>query len=175
MPEKTALPSGQSAVTQTVSAPPTVIIQRKSSFSAIALLALVVLFGGAGGAWFIQEHGRASAAPNGGGDQVDTVVHLDGFTVNLADSEDNHFLRVSMDLAVQHMPPRVERDKPNSGLPMASIRDTILSVLTSGKADVLLTPEGKRQLKQDLLDRLNRDNPALGVREIYFTEFLVQR
>jgi len=48
-------------------------------------------------------------------------------------------------------------------------------VLTVCKAEPLLTPEGKQQLKRNLLEALNRENPELGVREIYFTEFLVQR
>jgi UDP-N-acetylglucosamine 2-epimerase len=61
------------------------------------------------------------------------------------------------------------------GLPMAHIRDSILSVLTLGKAETLLTPEGKQQLKKSLVEVLNRENPELGVRDIYFTEFLVQR
>jgi flagellar protein FliL len=156
--------------------PPTAIIQRKSSFSTIALIVIVTLAGGGGGVWFIQERGQADAAASAAsGKSSATVIHLDGFTVNLADPEENHFLRVTMELAIEHMPPPLEREKPNSGLPMARIRDTILSVLTVGKADVLLTPEGKENLKKNLLDALNRENPELGVREIYFTEFLVQR
>ena len=95
--------------------------------------------------------------------------------MNLADAEENHFLRVSLDLAMDRVPPPLERDRPYSGLPMAQMRDAILSVLTLCKADALLTPEGKEKLKSDLRNALNRNNPELGVREIYFTEFLVQR
>ncbi len=58
---------------------------------------------------------------------------------------------------------------------MATIRDSILTVLAQCKSDELLTPGGKLKLKADLVNALNRDVPALQTREIYFTEFLVQR
>ena len=58
---------------------------------------------------------------------------------------------------------------------MATIRDSILTVLAQCTSDQLLTPEGKAKLKADLLNALNRDVPELRAREVYFTEFLVQR
>jgi flagellar FliL protein len=155
--------------------PGTVIIQRGPSAAAIFMVAVMALAGGGGAVWYLQ-HGHADAS---GGKAVEksseTVIHLDGFTVNLADPEDNHFLRVTMDLALERLPPPTASDKPNSGLPVARIRDSIMSVLTVCRADALLTPQGKLQLKKNLLETLNHDNPELGVREIYFTEFLVQR
>jgi len=103
------------------------------------------------------------------------IVHLEGFTVNLADPEETHFLRVTMDLGIDRLPDNVEKEKAAAALPVARIRDSILSVLTVCKADVLLTADGKGQLKKSLLDALNRSVPELGVRDVYFTEFLVQR
>ncbi len=103
------------------------------------------------------------------------LVHLEGFTVNLADVEESHFLRVSMDLGVDHLPEGTDKDKPASALPVGRIRDAIISVLATAKADALLTPEGKVQLKKELVTSLNRNVPKAGVREVYFTEFLVQR
>ena len=176
MAEKAPAVTAPPPVTVTTVPPPPVIVQRKSSFTTIALIATIAVVGGGGGVWYIQSSSHADAASTTASQKTsETVVHLEGFTVNLADPEDNHFLRVTMDLAIDHLPLPLERDKPNSGLPMARMRDSVLSVLTVGKADVLLTPEGKQQLKKNLLDALNRDNPELGVREIYFTEFLVQR
>lgn len=138
------------------------------------LMAVVAIVASGGATWYFL-HQSTDAASSARDKPSISLVHLDGFTVNLADAEENHFLRVSMDLAVERIPPPVERDKPNSGLPMPEIRDSILSVLTTCKADRLLTPEGKEKLKKDLREMLNRSNPELGVREIYFTEFLVQR
>ena len=103
------------------------------------------------------------------------LVHLEGFTVNLADAEETHFLRVTLDLGIDRIPNGVERERMAVSLPIARIRDSILSVLTLCKANALLTPEGKVDLKRSLVDSLNRKVPELGVKDVYFTEFLVQR
>ena len=102
------------------------------------------------------------------------IVKLEGFTVNLADPETSHFLRTTLALEVDQAP-ESSKDKPEATLPIARIRDVVLSVLTSSKADSLLTPEGKNQLKKSILSNLRAEVPELSVRDIYFTEFLVQR
>jgi len=103
------------------------------------------------------------------------IVHLEGFTVNLADTEETHFLRVTMDLGIDRLPDGVQKDRAAAGMPVARIRDAVLSVLTVAHAVPLLTPEGKLQLKKSILDSLQRNVPELDVRDVYFTEFLVQR
>lgn len=138
---------------------------------------LLAVVGGAGMAWFVLERGRTAEASHSSGSSSAPkyTVHLEGFTVNLADPEETHFLRVTMDLGIDRLPDGVDKEKAATALPVARIRDSILSVLTVCKADALLTSEGKAQLKKNLLEALNRTAPELGVRDVYFTEFLVQR
>ena len=127
--------------------------------------------------WFVIQHDRtAEAARRAESSSAPKyLIHLEGFTVNLADPEETHFLRVTMDLGVDKLPEGSDREKMTTFLPVARIRDSILSVLTVCKGDALLTPEGKTQLKKNLVSVLNQNVPELGVREVYFTEFLVQR
>lgn len=137
-------------------------------------MAMIAFVTGASGAWFVSQHLHAppiAAATMKPGH----VLHLEGFTVNLADPEASHFLRLTLDLEVEHPPEGANQEKPAATLPTARIRDSVLSVLTASKADVLLTTGGKAMLKQNLLDVLKTSVPELGVRAIYFTEFLVQR
>lgn len=153
---------------------------KKDSRSLVVLIsgvAVAVLAVGGGSAWFLWQRnaGVQAALPAETSTSPKYLVHLEGFTVNLDDPEETHFLRVTIDLGLDHMPEGAEREKPSTVLPVPRIRDTILSVLTVCKAKVLLTPEGKSQLKRDLLDALKRNVPDVGVREVYFTEFLVQR
>jgi len=124
---------------------------------------------------FLQRHPAQSANADEKASAPKYLVHLEGFTVNLADPEETHFLRVTMDLGIDRLPEGADREKPAASLPVGRIRDAILSVLTTCKADALLTPEGKAQLKKNLVEALNRAVPEIGVREVYFTEFLVQR
>jgi flagellar FliL protein len=95
--------------------------------------------------------------------------------VNLADAEESHFLRVTMDLGIDRLPIGVEKEKSVAATSVPRIRDAVLSVLTVSKADALLTPEGKMELKKNLIASLNQKVPELGVKDVYFTEFLVQR
>jgi flagellar protein FliL len=142
----------------------------------IGLLLLALSVGG-GSAWFVQQRDRTAEADRAVDNSAAPkyIVRLEGFTVNLADPEDTHFLRATIDLGVDHLPENSDTQKPAQSLPVPRIRDAILSVLTLCKADELLTPEGKVKLKKNLIEALNKSVPELGVREIYFTEFLVQR
>ena len=178
MPDKT--PVGiepPRTASSSTAAPQAAAVRRKSLLPKVALIAIPAVLVAAGAAWFAFGRGASggSTAVDSSGDSAPITVHLENFTVNLADREENHFLRVTMDLAVDHLPPGAEKEKPAAGLPVAHIRDTILSVLTECQADALLTTEGKNQLKKKLIEALNRSVPEVGVRDIYFTEFLVQR
>lgn len=172
------IPAIPTAPVATANAAPAqiVIVKRKFPWVATVAIALVAVAATAGAFWYFQDDSQ-NRAHSGALDKptTETLVRLDSFTVNLADNDENHFLRVTMELAIEHMPAPLESGKANSGLPVGRIRDAIVSVLTLGKADVLLTPEGKQQLKRDLLNALNRETPELGIRQVYFTEFLVQR
>jgi|GEM_PF-918997 flagellar FliL protein len=153
----------------------TIVVEKRSSFPTVALLLAVALAAGGGVSWFVSqsrasgsEHGQAAQSPG-------QLIHLEGFTVNLADAEENDFVRVTMDLDLDRMPAPADKEKPASGLPMARIRDTIIAVLAASKTQPLLTTDGKLQLKKTLREELNRRVPEMNVRDIYFTEFLVQR
>jgi flagellar FliL protein len=107
--------------------------------------------------------------------EVKTVLHLENFVVNLADSDENRFLRVGIDLGLEKQLDDKGGREEGGSVPLARVRDTILGVLTTWRSDALLAPEGKEKLKQELLQALRRRVPELGVREVYFTDFLVQR
>lgn len=133
-----------------------------------ALLGLLLLAGGV--AWYVH-HSKVQASDTSANteDRPAGVIHLDSFIVNLADQDEVTYLRAAIDLGVDRMPGAKE------GVPTAQLRDTIIGVLATRKSDELLTPEGKQKLKDDLIAALNDRVPEVGVREIYFTDFLVQR
>jgi flagellar basal body-associated protein FliL len=132
---------------------------------AIAAIFAVVFAGAA--TWFWTLRGDESAQANANG--VRSTLHLDTFVLNLADAEQRSYLRIGIDLGLSHEMRRSET------LPIAELRDTILTVLAQSRADDLLTANGKSQLKDDLLHALQQRAPELGIQEVYFTEFLIQR
>ncbi|HWR36682.1 MAG TPA: flagellar basal body-associated FliL family protein [Clostridia bacterium] len=105
---------------------------------------------------------------------VGAVLHLETFVVNVGESEQGGYLRVGIDLGLESAPGKSGEGK-ESQLPTAMIRDTTLGVLSVAKADELLTAEGKKKLKETLQQALNARAPELRVREVYFTEFMMQR
>ena len=151
--------------------------QNKSSMTKV-ILGMLLLFGICIGAWWTFGLSRPAVSEEQAGSAL-SIVPLESFTVNLADQEEGRFLRITLSLGVSGQLPAVPKGEGKStgtgGVSIATIRDSIITVLAQCTADQLLTSEGKLKLKSNLIQALNRDVPALGVREIYFTEFLVQR
>jgi flagellar basal body-associated protein FliL len=153
----------------------------KSNMLLFLLVGLALLLGGSGATWFFFLHGKPAQAaaektPKPEKTDPEFTLHLDSFTVNLDDQEESHFLRITLELGLGHAPkgdPGKEGD--NSGFPTAQTRDALLTVLSACKANELLTPEGKTALKQHLLAALQQKVPEIDARDVYFTEFLVQR
>jgi flagellar protein FliL len=135
----------------------------RRGWGVLAIGALVL----AGGGWYWSQRAEAPAAVTS---QVQATLHLETFVLNLADADQRSYLRVGIDLGLSKELPRT----PN-GPPVARLRDTILNVLGQAKVDDLLTPQGKNKLKADLLHALQERAPELGIQEVYFTEFLIQR
>ena len=131
------------------------------AFAALVLAAIGIRFG--------VSHAHETASPQAPEIQVKSTVHLDAFVLNLADPDQRSYLRVGIDLGLNQEPKHGEQ------APVAQLRDAILGVLSQGKVDELLTPEGKSKLKENLLRALRQQVPQAGVEEVYFTEFLIQR
>ena len=130
------------------------------------ILPAVVLIAVAG--WFSSKRGTEAAAGGNDNKRVKSTLHLETFVLNLADPGQRSYLRVGIDLGLN-------KEKAETSAAVAQVRDTILSVLGLAKVEDLLTAPGKIRLKDDLLQALQQRMPDLGVEEIYFTEFLIQR
>jgi flagellar FliL protein len=143
----------------------------------VAIVA-VLLLGVGSGIWWEFIHPRDSDSANRA-PAARTVLPLENFTVNLADPEEGRFLRATLALGVDGQLPTIAKAESKQvetgAVSMATIRDSILTVLSQCTSEQLLTPDGKAKLKADLLNALNRDVPELRVHEVYFTEFIVQR
>ncbi len=144
--------------------------------SAVTLMSLVGLVALMGAVQLGCNKGQSAeaASKDSKNPKITSVMHLEPFVVNLADQEDNRFLRIGVDLGLESPPPAKE-GKGEGAVPTARIRDCILGVLSTWHSDALLAPEGKEKLKDELVKALQARVPDLSVREVYFTDFLVQR
>jgi flagellar protein FliL len=111
------------------------------------------------------------------------AVVLEPLLVNLADAGGSSYLRVALTLRVADVIDKKgakasdEKSKNDKGADdaVAAVRDTVLTVLGRQTADGLLAADGKEHLKAELKEALAAHNADLKVKDVFFTDFLVQR
>jgi flagellar basal body-associated protein FliL len=108
--------------------------RRRRSVWVFLFIVVLAAFGG----WWrktYQDKGSGQDAP--ANSAVKSTLHLETFVLNLADREQRSYLRVGVDLGLGREMTHGEE------APTARLRDTILTVLATAKAEDLLTAEGK--------------------------------
>jgi len=157
-------------------------IQPKKFFHKFIILGVMVVVLGAGGyvGWNyfkghryknIKETQTTKADANKKKDEAKIVFPLESFIVNLADREGvgRRYLKITLALEVCD-----EEEKRMVTRYTAELRDTILLLLSSQSFSEISTMEGKLELKQALLSRINHALGGRIVQRLYFTEFVVQ-
>jgi flagellar FliL protein len=96
---------------------------------------------------------------------------LESFIVNLMDKSGlgKRYLKVTIVLELDG-----EEGKRIVQMHKPELKDTILLLLSSQFFDDISTVEGKLELKQALVSRINQALGGTLVHRIYFTEFVVQ-
>ncbi len=115
------------------------------------------------------KEGGEGGHKGGGKNEPGPIFDLDPFIVNLADTVDSHYLKVTVKL-------ELERPEVAEMLTQRTpqVRDTVLILLSSKEAASIRSAQGKLQLREDLIHRVNSLLPKGGVRGAYFTDFIVQ-
>ncbi|SHM27248.1 flagellar basal body-associated protein FliL [Vreelandella subglaciescola] len=106
--------------------------------------------------------------------QTPIFLKVEPFTVNLAgDRTGSRLLYTGITLRVGD-----EQSKEILAEHMPQVRSRLLLLLSNKQASELATPDGKEQLSQSIIARLNKpfaeNQPDLDLREVLFTEFIVQ-
>jgi len=108
---------------------------------------------------------------HGAGKTVDpgAIYDVDPFIVNLADTPEVRYLKLTVKLELESQQVSAELASRTPQL-----RDTILVLLTSKDSASIRTAQGKFQLRDEITQRVNSLLPKPGVRAAYFTDFVVQ-
>ncbi|RJQ45435.1 MAG: flagellar basal body protein FliL [Nitrospiraceae bacterium] len=98
-----------------------------------------------------------------------SIVALDPFVLNLSDH--GRYLKVTIQLEINE--PKLEETVKNK---TPQLRDTIITLVSSKSLSSISSPEGKFQLKDEILFRANQ---LMGMekdafKNLYFTEFVMQ-
>ena len=107
------------------------------------------------------KHGQATSPG--------AIFDLDPFIVNLADTPEVRYLKLTLKLEVDS-----EAVAAELSARIPQIRDAILVLLSSKDVNAVRTTQGKFQLRDEITQRINGLLRKPGVRSAYFTEFVVQ-
>lgn len=142
-----------------------------------AVVAVKFLGGSDKGADTSDEHktdGTAKSDSHSGGKQGQVAApgamfDLDPFIVNLADTPDVRYLKITIKLEVEN-----EAVSTDLSARVPQVRDAVLVLLSSKDVNAVRTTQGKFQLRDEITQRINGLLPKPGVRSAYFTDFVVQ-
>lgn len=145
-----------------------IILVLLSSAGAAAAIYMVMGQGDNGGE---NETTEAQAMPER---QSPIFVDVEPFTVNLeSDRSSSRLLYTGITLRVGN-----EESKQILEEHMPQVRSRLLMVLSGKKPTELNTSEGKRVLSQEIIRQLSEplteNQPPMDLREVLFTEFIVQ-
>lgn len=143
-------------------------------------LLLILLIGGGIGAYFFlkkdavppeeQDPGAKVPVPQLSQQaEIGPMVNVEEFIVNIISSDTPHYVKASLSLELTNEAVVEEVQKR-----MPQIRDSVLLLIGNKTYEELQDLQGKKQLKAELLSRINSFLMSGKVRSIYFTNFVVQ-
>lgn len=114
---------------------------------------------------------NGTSTPQRGSDyaNIGPMYPLESFTLNLLSDGGARYVKCTMQLEQNTDLLQPELDKK-----MALIRDVIIRTLTSKTFEEVSTTKGKERLKDELVGKINEVLTDGSVKNIYFTDFVVQ-
>jgi flagellar basal body-associated protein FliL len=111
--------------------------------------------------------GGAKGTAEGG-----ALLPLDVFTVNLADTDAQRFLRTNVQLVIAG-DDAVIKELEEAKLPVARTRSVVLDLLASQTAATIATAEGKDVLKKAIAEKASK-TLRHEVIDVLFSDFVIQ-
>lgn len=135
----------------------------------LILFIVLTLLGGGGLSYLFLFNKKAatSEAEQKKPAQKTALIALDPFVLNLL--EQGRFLKVSMQFEIND---EAQREFVQSRIPQ--LRDAIITLVSSKSVESIASPEGKIQLKDEILLRANQVMERDVFKNLYFTEFVMQ-
>jgi flagellar FliL protein len=153
---------------------------KKKLFLIIGAVVLVLLLGGGFGAWFMLKEKPVPEEVKSPGQQVPVpalnqltpigpMVDIEEFIVNIISGDAAHYVKASITVELTNEAVQSEVQQR-----MPQMRDAILLLIGNKTYEELQDLQGKKQLKAELLSKINTFLQTGKVVSIYFTNFVVQ-
>lgn len=101
--------------------------------------------------------------------EIGPMVDIREFIVNIISEENNHYVKAALTIELSGEPAQEELNKR-----MPQVRDAILLLVGNKTFEELQDLQGKKQLKAELLSKINAILLTGRAKAIYFTDFVVQ-
>jgi flagellar FliL protein len=149
-------------------------------FLIIGAVVLVLLLGGGFGAWYLLKQKPGPEEVKSPGQQVPVpainqqsqigpMVNIEEFIVNIISGDAAHYVKASITVELTNEAVQGEVQQR-----MPQMRDAILLLISNKTYEELQDLQGKKQLKAELLSKINTFLQTGKVISIYFTNFVVQ-
>lgn len=156
--------------------------KKKKKPLVLILIIVVILVAGGAGAFLFLKKGSSNKTQTAATQESRSVLNdknvhlktLPSIIVNLADPSGDRYLKISLALVMNG------KEKPKSGesgtdtIEDAAIKNAIITVISTKNSDSLLTVTGKEELKKQLIAAINKALGEDAVKDIYFTDFIIQ-
>ncbi|MBW1729663.1 MAG: flagellar basal body-associated FliL family protein [Deltaproteobacteria bacterium] len=146
------------------------------------IILVLLVFIMAGGGFFAWKSGMLNKFLGGGEKEaaakkteesakpdIGPIYPMEVFIVNLMDPMGKRYLKakIELELSEEEMRPEVDKRLPQ-------LRDAILTLLSSKSFKDINDLSGKYQLRAEIMATLNRYLKTGKIKNVYFTEFIVQ-
>ena len=101
--------------------------------------------------------------------QVGAMFPLEPFTVNLLSESGRRYLKVKLNLEMSNPNLQAELNKK-----MPVVRDSVIGVLSSKTVEEISTRRGKENLKDEIIEQINKRLQDGYVSRVYFMMFVIQ-
>ena len=148
----------------------------------IAILGLILLSGVGIGAFvffapwvgpdslnFLGEKDPAKGPKEAAKKSQGHIYNLEPFIVNLADPNQQRYLKIRICLESKELTGNEEYEKR-----LPQLRDMILTLLSSKSYKDISDSDGKNRLREEITSKLNHLLSNFQVKAVYFTEFMIQ-
>lgn len=153
-----------------------VVAPKKSIGPWVAAIVLALLSNAGWAAFFVVSQSssnepvaQAPEAPKEEASEPGPIMDLSPFVVNLNDSVSARYLRIGISLELSSEADRAAVEKN-----LVPLRDQYIRHLSSLAPSQLMGAADKDDLKVVLMEKTQSVLPKRAVREIYFTEFMMQ-
>lgn len=100
---------------------------------------------------------------------IGPMYPMDQFVVNLLSESGSRYLKSSIDfeLSIETLTPEIDKKK-------SIIRDIVIRSLSSKTIEEISTTKGKERLKDEIVGKINEILTDGYIKNVYFTDFIIQ-